>query len=168
MAASLNYLVWYSGNMQKGFEYIYTKFNEGHAFWLERKPGEKIETVTDPDFDFFNPHFNERGETFNWTYDEQFVDMSNVWEHFSDVTSGFLENWHSDYRGVADKNLSNDVEWGVRWEFPGEKGQFIWGVNAKPERYDDLVNYLKSFDPINPTTPPKNLPINSNKNIQDK
>lgn len=163
MAVRLNYLVWYTGNMNKGFDYIYTKFQDGHAFWLKRQSGDKIETITDPDFDFYNPHFNERAEPFNWTYQEQFVDMSKVWDHFSDVTSGFLEAWHDDYRGVPDQNLANNVEWGVRWKFPNEQAQFTWGVNAQPERYNDFVNYLKSFDPINPTQVPENLPFNLNR-----
>jgi hypothetical protein len=160
-AIRLDYLVFYIGNLSYGFDYVYTKRSEGHAFLLRRTPQEEIADITDRNFDFYNPHLsNDNKTTFNWNYDENYNDMTNVWEHFADVTLGFLENWADDYRGVSLKNDSQNVEWGVRFLSPSIKQeQVIWGVNAYPDRFDDFVSYLRSFDVDNPTPIPKDLPF---------
>lgn len=164
-AIRLEYLVFYIGNLAFGFDYVYAKRSNGHAFLLHRQPGTEIAQVTDDNFDFYNPHFSEDRRTeFNWTYDESYADMTNVWDHFAEVVFGYLENWSSDYKGVSLKDDEKNVEWGVRFKSPnfGDE-EIIWGINAYPENFDDFVNYIKSFDPENPTPRPENLPFTKGK-----
>jgi hypothetical protein len=164
-AIRLDYLVFYIGNLAYGFDYIYAKRTEGHAFLIRREPGTPIADINDPIFDFYNPHYSEDRRTqFNWTYEEKYADMTNVWDHFADVVFGYLEGWANDYRGVSLPNDSQNVEWGVRFRSPqfGSE-EIVWGMNAYPETFDDFVNYIRSFDPEHPTPRPENLPFATGK-----
>jgi hypothetical protein len=164
-AIRLDYLVFYIGNLSYGFDYVYAKRSEGHAFLVRRAPHEDIADINDPEFDFFNPHLSEdRKTTFNWNYDEKYTNMTNVWEHFVDVSLGFIEDWSDDYRGVSLPNDSQNVEWGIRFKSPNYPDeQIVWGINAYPDRFDDFVAYLRSFDASNPTPQPQNLPFTKGK-----
>ncbi|EHN59566.1 hypothetical protein [Oenococcus kitaharae] len=160
MTIRLDYLVFYIGNISYGFDYVYTKRINGHAFYVRRQPQEEIADILDENFDFYNPHIAEDTHAaFNWKYDEKFTDLSRVWDHYSDVVLGFIEPWEADYRAPVDYNSDKNVEWGIRFHSRNLKGeQLIYGVNAYPERFDDFVNYLRSFDPEAPTKVPDNLP----------
>ncbi len=165
MAIRLDYLIFYIGNLSYGFDYVYTKRINGHAFYLRRPPQAEIADVNDESFDFYNPHFSTDTHTaFNWKYDEKFTDLTRIWDHYSDVALGFIEDWAEDYRAPVDPDSDQNVEWGVRFHSPSLKGeQLIFGVNAYPSGFDDFVNYLRSFDPETPTNVPEHLPYSKGK-----
>ncbi|WP_439424697.1 phosphoesterase [Oenococcus alcoholitolerans] len=160
MAIRLNYFIFYIGNISYGFDYIYTKRHNGHAFYLRRPPLSEIANVQSEKFDFYNPHYSSENHTpFTWKYDEKFTDLTRVWDHFSEVVLAFIEDWADDYRAPVDLDSDKNVEWGIRFNSPKfVDEQFIFGVNAFPPRFDDFVNYIRSFDPEAPTKVPDNLP----------
>lgn len=141
----LDFLVFYRGNLVTGFDYIYVKRQEGHAFWQSALKAQEAKDILDKDFIFYNPHLNDKGEPFNWRYREDWVDMTKVWDHFSEEAMAYITTWMSEYRGPSYDDPSKNDEWGVRFKVPGEKEQFIWGLNAFPANLDDFSHFLYRF-----------------------
>ena len=81
----LDFLVFYRGNLVTGFDYVYLKRHEGHAFLQIADKTQPVKNITDPDFDFYNPHFNAAGEPFNWRYREDWLDMTAQWDDIAET-----------------------------------------------------------------------------------
>lgn len=150
MASRLDFLVFYRGNMVNGFDYVYTKRYEGHAFWQARPKDMTQSDVLDDEYDFYNPHFNAQGEPFNWRYHETWVDMTNVWDHFSQEATNYLNSWMSEYPGPTFDDPSRNDEWGVRFRVPGQPEQIIWGINAFPANLDAFSDFIYRFGTTQP------------------
>lgn len=53
--------MFYRGNLVNGFDYVYIKRHEGHAFWQSDSKSQEAKDILDPEFDFYNPHYNDQG-----------------------------------------------------------------------------------------------------------
>jgi len=143
--ARLDFLVFYRGNLVNGFDYVYIKRHEGHAFWQNDNKSQEAKDILDPEFDFYNPHYNAQGEPFNWRYRENWVDMTNVWDHFSQEAMAYIKTWLTEYRGPSYDDPSRNDEWGVRYQVPGQPERLIWGLNAFPANLDDFSEFVYRF-----------------------
>ncbi|WP_367300775.1 hypothetical protein [Leuconostoc carnosum] len=143
--ARLDFLVFYRGNLASGFNYVYVKRHEGHAFWQKDDKSQQAKDILDTHFDFYNPHFNEQGEPFNWRYRDEWVDMTKVWDHFAEESLAFINTWMSEYRGPSHDDPSWNDEWGVRFKIPGQPEKIIWGLNAFPANLSDFIDFLYGF-----------------------
>lgn len=138
----LDFLVFYRGNLATGFDYVYLKRHEGHAFLQIADKTQPVKNITDPDFYFYNPHFNAAGEPFNWRYREDWLDMTAQWDDIAETAWQYLETWMAAYRGPSYPDPSLNDEWGVRFKAPGAQERIIWGLNAFPANLQDFSDYL--------------------------
>jgi len=141
----LDFLVFYRGNLVTGFDYIYIKRHEGHAFWQSRDKTKEAKDIADIDFDFYNPHFNQTGKAFNWRYHEQWTDMTMSWDEFTDKAMSYINTWMTEYPGPSQTKPSLNDEWGIRFKVPGEHERMIWGLNAYPANLQKFIDFLYSF-----------------------
>ncbi|GMA70641.1 hypothetical protein GCM10025879_18870 [Leuconostoc litchii] len=141
----LDFLVFYRGNLVEGFDYVYVKRQDGRAFWKSEYKAQEAKDILDKDFMFYNPHLNDKGEPFNWRYREDWVDMTKVWDHFSEESIAYIKTWLDEYRGPAHDDPSKNDEWGVRWKEPNNQEKLIWGLNAFPANLNDFSDFLYRF-----------------------
>lgn len=141
----LDFLVFYRGNMVKGFEYIYAKRHEGHAFLQLDKNSKSPKNINDLDYDFFNPHYNQSGEPFQWHYNEEWVDLSTRWDDLAPQILAYIDTWMTEYPGPSYPDKSLNDEWGVRFKLPGQREQIIWGLNAFPSNLQNFKDLLSSY-----------------------
>lgn len=143
--ARLDFLVFYRGNLVTGFDYIYVKRHEGHAFWQMRDKRQEVKNILDADFDYYNPHFNGNGEAFRWRYQEPWIDMTASWDDFALESMAYINTWMAEYHGPSHTDASLNDEWGVRYKVPGEKERIIWGLNAFPANLQNFMTFLYHF-----------------------
>ncbi|WP_294976120.1 hypothetical protein [uncultured Leuconostoc sp.] len=141
----LDFLVFYRGNLVSGFDYVYIKRHEGHAFWHSRDKAQEAKDITDIDFDFYNPHFNQAGQAFNWRYREQWSDMTTSWDDFTDKAMRYINTWMTAYPGPSQTEPSLNDEWGIRFKVPSENERMIWGLNAYPANLQSFIDFLYTF-----------------------
>lgn len=142
----LDFLVFYRGNLVTGFDYVYVKRYEGHAFWQHVGKNQEPKDILDVDFDFYNPHFNENGESFNWRYRENWVNMTAVWDDFAKTSMSYINTWMPEYPGPSQSDSRLNDEWGVRYKSPGDSHErIIWGLNAFPANLQDFITFLYQF-----------------------
>lgn len=141
----LDFLVFYRGNLVTGFDYIYAKRHEGHAFLQYDDKSQEAKDILDPRFDFYNPHFNEAGEPYNWRYKEPWLDMTDKWDDFAPEVLSYINTWMGEYRGPSYPDPSLNDEWGVRFKLPNQREQIIWGLNAFPANLQAFVAFLSEF-----------------------
>ncbi len=147
MVMNLEYLVFYTGNLKYGFNYVYTKKINGHAFYIKRTPFSKISDIADKKFDFYNPHFNKKThKPFIKHYKEKFINLTDRWDRFSITSLNLIQDWKLEYTSPFNFKTSQNNEWGVRFKTTKLlKEKIIFGINSYPKNFGQFKKYLKSF-----------------------
>jgi hypothetical protein len=145
MVARLDYVTFYRGNFVEGYDYYYLKRYEGHAFLQFQPRGQAVRDITSSDFDYYNPHYNQMGQPFNWRYQEEWTDLTQQWDDVVDQTLGYIQTWMREYHGPTFDHAADNDEWGVRFKRPGQVDEVIWGLNAFPANLADFEHFLQSL-----------------------
>lgn len=144
MAARLNFLVFYKGNIEKGFDYYYFKRNEGHSFFLFEHTNNPKD-ILDDNFDYYNPHYNDQGKEFIWNYDEAWLDISAEWDEFAKQFFDYLPTWLNYYHAQSFPERKDNVEWGIRYQILNQGIELISGFNAWPVNFDKFQDFVNSY-----------------------
>lgn len=143
---ALEYLTFYQGNLATGFDYIYAKKVENHAFYINAPASldAAIMDITAESFDFSQE--NQR----NILIDKDLRQFSSVWQNITFQWPNIerqLELITADWQPEYQQQSPGPVkEWGltVKWDNE-EKPYQIIGYNDYPENFSQFVQWLNSY-----------------------
>ena len=142
---ALEYLTFYQGNLATGFDYIYAKKVENHAFYINAPASldAAIMDITAESFDFSQE--NQR----NILTDKDLRQFSSVWQNITfqwpNVERQLLAitaDWADDY---AKESVGPIEEWGLTIKMTDQEPRIIVGYNDFPNNFDQLVRWLNSY-----------------------
>jgi hypothetical protein len=142
---TLEYLTFYQGNLETGFDYIYAKKIADHAFYINAPSVLDLDImdITDEKFDF------SQKNRLQITIDKNLRPFADVWQNITFQWSSverqleaLIADWHDDY---AKKQPGIVQEWGLTIKRADEEQRTIVGYNDFPDNFDQLVKWLNSY-----------------------
>lgn len=141
----LEYLTFYHGNLETGFDYIYAKKKDDHAFYVNAPATLDLDImdITDEKFDF------SQKNRLQITIDKDLRPFSDVWQNITfqwpNVERQLLAitaDWADDY---AKEPVGPVEEWGLTIKMTDQEPRIIVGYNEFPDNFDQLVRWLNSY-----------------------
>lgn len=143
---ALEYVVYYRGNLAAGFDYIYAKQTDQHAFYL-RVPAEMktFADITDATFDFSRTNADEvQADDKRRPFASMWQDVSFQWPNIERRLMEILPTWQPEYRGVV---TGKTDEWGVRIKFADQPDELRFvGYNDFPADFELFEKWIKSYE----------------------
>lgn len=142
---TLEYLTFYQGNLETGFDYIYAKKIADHAFYINAPAALDLDImdITDEKFDF------SQKNRLQITIDKNLRPFADVWQNITfqwpsveRQLEALTADWGDDY---AKKQPGIVQEWGLTIKMADEDQRTIVGYNDFPDNFSQLVQWLNSY-----------------------
>ncbi|MBS0949392.1 phosphoesterase [Weissella minor] len=143
---AIKYFEYYRGNLENGFETIYGKKVQDHAFILTRKNDATLPNIdiADESVDFSRKRQQIITKDFKLRrFENAWQDVSFQWENIDRHLNELITEWQPEYREIK-AGLTD--EWGLFVQYDDvDKLQRYVGANAYPDNFDLFVNWLTGF-----------------------
>lgn len=138
----IEYFEFYRGNLIEGFDYIYGKQVDEHAFLLGIPKQMQLEPleITTPELDFQPGKPAPKGYE---KYAKYVRMMAMQWDSFSELLGQLISDWQPSYQGMIGEQ---NAEWGLKIKIQGDdEVHHYWGFNDAPANFEEVANWLRTL-----------------------